>query len=333
MNDMNRWTTIAGVAVAASLLAVASCSSSDSSQSAPSGSSAVTSQAGSGSSASPVSQTGFPVTIGTGSDAVTITKEPTRIVSLSATVTEDLFAIGAGPQVVAVDKNSDYPSTVPHTTLDAYQLNAEAVAAQHPDLVVESGLTPAQVAQLRALNLPVVEEPAAANLGQVYQQIIELGKVTGRVSGAATLVASMRKKVADIVASTPKPPAGTSFYYELDQTYYSVTTTTFVGQLFKLLGLTSIADRAKGAAAAGGYPQLNSEYVVKSDPSFIFLADTKCCGQSARTVATRPGWSVLTAVKAHRIEAIDDDIASRWGPRVVDLLQAISAELKEHPIR
>jgi iron complex transport system substrate-binding protein len=324
------WITPACAAVAAALLATAGCSSSDTAQ--PAGGSGPATPSGSSSSASTASQAEFPVTIGTGSKAVTIAKKPTRIVSLSATVTEDLFAIGAGSQVVAVDKNSTYPASVPHTTLDAYQLNAEAVAAYRPDLVVESGLTPAQVAQLEALKLPVIDEPAASGLEQVYEQITDLGKATGNAPAAAALVDSMRQKVADVVASTPKPPAGTTFYYELDPTYYSVTTSTFVGQLFKSLGLTSIADVAKGAAAAGGYPQLNSEYVVKSNPGYVFLADTKCCGQSARTVAARPGWSVLAAVKGSRIEALDDDIASRWGPRVVDLLQTISAELKEHPI-
>ncbi len=325
------WTTPACVAVAATLLATAGCSSSDTAQPAAGGSGPASSKAGA--SASPVSLAQFPVTIATGGKTVTITKKPTRIVSLSATVTEDLFAIGAGAQVVAVDKTSDYPASAPHTSLDAYQLNAEAVAAYHPDLVVESGLTPAQVDQLEALKLPVIGEPAAGDLEQVYQQITDLGKVTGNASSATALVASMRQKIAGIVASTPKPAAGATFYYELDPTYYSVTTSTFVGQLFKTLGLTSIADAAKGAAAAGGYPQLNSEYVIKSNPSYLFLADTKCCGQSARTVAARPGWSVLAAVKGGRIEALDDDIASRWGPRVVDLLQAISAELKEHQTR
>ncbi|HST49585.1 MAG TPA: ABC transporter substrate-binding protein [Jatrophihabitans sp.] len=318
---------------AVTLLATAGCSSSDTSQPAGSGSSPAASSPGGSSSASTVAEAVFPVTLGTGSTAVTIEKKPARIVSLSATVTEDLFAIGAGAQVIAVDKNSSYPASAPHTALDAYQLNAEAVAAYRPDLVVVSGVAPAQVTKLKALKLPVIDEPAAANLDQVYEQITDLGKATGNASAAAALVASMQQKITDIVASTPKPPAGASYYYELDQTYYSVTTSTFVGQLFKLLGLTSIADAAKGAAAAGGYPQLNSEYVVKSDPGYLFLADTKCCGQSAKTVAARPGWAVLGAVKGGRIEALDDDVASRWGPRVVDLLQTISAELKEHPIR
>jgi iron complex transport system substrate-binding protein len=234
---------------------------------------------------------------------------------------------------VAVDKNSNYPSSVPRSTLDAYQLNAEAVAAYRPDLVIESGLTSAQLAQLSALKLPVVNEPAARTVSEAYSQLTELGRATGHASEAAAVVGSMQSKIAALVASTPKPAAGTSYYYELDQTYYSVTSSTFVGQLFRLLGLTSIADAAKGAAAAGGYPQLSSEYIVKSNPPYMFLADTKCCAQTPHSVAARPGWSVLSAVSGGRVVALDDDIASRWGPRVVELLQTIADALKQHPVR
>ena len=116
-----------------------------------------------------------------------------------------------------------------------------------------------------------------------------------------------------------------TYYYELDQTYYSITSSTFVGSLFKLLGMKSIADGASGAAAAGGYPQLSSEYIIKANPDFIVLADTICCQQSTAIVAKRPGWSGLTAVRDGHIILLNDDIASRWGPRVIDLLRTVEA--------
>ena len=112
-----------------------------------------------------------------------------------------------------------------------------------------------------------------------------------------------------------------SYYYELDDTYYSVTSNTFVGQLMSSLGLVSIAD---GVAEGNDYPQLNIETIVSSDPDYIFLADTLCCAQTAETVAARPGWSEMTAVLENRIVELDDDIASRWGPRVVDLLTTVA---------
>ena len=272
----------------------------------------------------------FPVTVG--SPQITLAAQPKRIVSLSPTATEMLFAIGAGSDVVAVDMNSDYPASAPHTKLDVYQLNAEAVANYNPDLVIESGMTTAQVGKLKALHLAVLDEPAATGIDQSYQQIDELGAATGHAAQAHALVTSMKQRISAIVAATPKPPAGTSYYYELDQTYYSVTTSTFVGQVFTLLGLTSIADKAKGAAAAGGYPQLNAEYVLQANPSYVFLADTKCCRQSPATVAKRPGWSVMAAVRDGRVVPLDDDVASRWGPRIVDLLQTVADAMRAHPV-
>ena len=118
-----------------------------------------------------------------------------------------------------------------------------------------------------------------------------------------------------------------TYYYELDQTYYSVTSDTFIGRLLGLLGMKSIADSAKGAAASGGYPQLSAEYILDANPDFILLADTLCCHQSAASVARRPGWSGLTAVKAGHVIALNDDIASRWGPRIVDLLRTVATAL------
>ena len=94
-----------------------------------------------------------------------------------------------------------------------------------------------------------------------------------------------------------------------------------------LLGLRSIADGAGGPSANGGYPKLSAEYIIKTNPDYIFLADAKCCKQSAATVAARPGWSGIEAVTARRVVPLDDDIASRWGPRIVDLVRVIAAAL------
>ncbi|MGN6608302.1 MAG: ABC transporter substrate-binding protein [Jatrophihabitans sp.] len=323
------------IALIAPTAAITGCSSSGSASSPPASTTASTSAtSGSPTTGAPSSGAAaaqFPVTLGSGSGAVTVKAMPKRIVSLSATATEDLYAVGAGPQVVAVDKNSNYPADVPHTKIDAYQLDAEAVASYRPDLVIESGLTPAQVTQLTKLGLAVYAQPAPAKLDDAYEQILQIGRATGHGDAAAALVSSMRSKIDELVKDNPAGHAGETFYYELDQTYYSVTTATFIGQVFKLFGLTSIADAAKGAAAAGGYPQLSSEYILKADPTYVFLADTKCCAQSPQKVAARPGWSVMSAVKGSRIAALDDDIASRWGPRLVDLVQAIATEIKDHP--
>jgi iron complex transport system substrate-binding protein len=271
----------------------------------------------------------FPVTVHAANGSVTIARKPTAIVSLSPTATEMLFAIGAGAQVKAADQNSDYPPSAPRTTLDALNLNAEAIAAYQPDLVVASGLTKAQSQQLAKLQVRVLDEPAATDIAQSYQQISELGDATGHPDGAAAEIAGMKQEIAAIVQSAPKQPA--SYYYELDQTYYSVTSTTFIGRVLGLIGLKSIADSAKGAAASGGYPQLSGEFILKANPDYVFLADTLCCKQSPATVAKRPGWASLSAVREGRVVALNDDIASRWGPRVVDLLRTVSDAVHQHP--
>jgi iron complex transport system substrate-binding protein len=226
--------------------------------------------------------------------------------------------------VRAVDENSDYPTAAPHTKLDSNQLNVEAIASYQPDLVIASDLTPAQGAQLAKLDVPALDDPAAADLQQAYQEITQLGQATGHPDGAAATITRMKQQLAAIVNAAPRRPA--TYYYELDQTYYSVTSATFIGELLHLLGLTSIADSAKGTAAAGGYPQLSAEFILNTNPDYVLLADTLCCKQSRATVAKRPGWSTLGAVSGSRIVALNDDIASRWGPRIVDLLQTVARD-------
>ena len=310
----------------AGLLALAACSSSGG------GKPATSNSARSANTGQVTAPAAYPVTVGSGAGAVTIAKQPTAIVSLSPTATEMLFAVGAGSQVKAVDKNSNYPANAPHTGLDSYQLNAESVAAYKPDLVIASGLTAAQTKQLKTLGITTLQEPAATTLDDSYREIAEIGQVTGHAGQARQVLDSMKARIAQIVKSTPKPAKAQSYYYELDQTYYSVTTATFMGQVLKLLGLTSIADAAKGAASSGGYPQLNAEFILKANPDYVFLADGKCCKQSAATVAKRPGWKTMGAVKGGRVIPLDDDIASRWGPRIVDLLSTVAADLKQHPV-
>ena len=109
-------------------------------------------------------------------------------------------------------------------------------------------------------------------------------------------------------------------YYELDQTFFSVTSVTFIGHLFARLGMVNIADPADPDGF--GFPQLSPEFIIEQDPDVVFLADTKCCGQTAATVAERPGWDQLRAVQRGSVVELDDDIASRWGPRIVNLMRA-----------
>jgi iron complex transport system substrate-binding protein len=270
----------------------------------------------------------YPLTITeAGGGTVTIAKQPRRIVSLSPTATEMLFAINAGPQVVAVDDQSNYPASAPMTKLSAFQPNVEAIVAYTPDLVVAADDTGGIVHALGELSIPVLIEPAAHNLDDSYAQITQLGVVTSHVSEAQDLVKKMRSEIATATARVDKLSRPLKVYHELDDTYYSATSKTFIGQVYQLLGLQNIADGATGAAS--DYPQLSSEYIVSSDPDLIVLADTKCCHQDASTVGARPGWSAIAAVKKGQVIGVDDDIASRWGPRVVDFLNVISEHVAQ----
>jgi iron complex transport system substrate-binding protein len=269
----------------------------------------------------------FPATVAAANGAVHIGSRPTAIISLSPTATEMLYAIGAGRQVRAVDDDSDYPTQAPRTKLSGFEPNVEAIVGYRPDLVVVDGNTGGLIKSLAAFKIPVLELPAAAQLSDVYAQFDELGKATGHLAQAEQEDTKIRSQLRQIAAAAPHHKAPVTYYYELDQTYYSVTSATFVGQLLHLLGMKSIADTATGAAAAGGYPQLSPEFIIKANPDYIILADTICCHQSAATVAGRPGWSGLTAVKNGHIIALNDDIASRWGPRITDLLQTVETAI------
>src|SRR5216684_1221197 len=133
----------------------------------------------------------FPLTLKAANGKVTIAHRPSRIISLSATATEDLFAVGAGKQVVAVDSYSTYPANAPRTKLSGFTPNVEAIAKYRPDLVVVSDDMHNIVAQLGKLHVPVLVESAAVNLNGVYAQIEQLAQATGHVAGAKQVVAGM----------------------------------------------------------------------------------------------------------------------------------------------
>lgn len=261
----------------------------------------------------------FPVTVG----ELTLEKRPEKIVSLSAAATEMLFAIGAGKQVTAVDDQSNYPPEAPKTDLSGFQPNAEAIAGRSPDLVVLSNDMNKIVDQLTALKIPVFLTESAKTLDDSYRQITELGQLTGHPDEAADVTARMKDEIAKLVKDLPQRSKKLTYYHELGPELYTATSQTFIGSLYALAGLENIADPSDADGKNGGYPQLSQEVIVKANPDLIFLADTKCCQQSADTVKARSGWAGITAVKNNQVVPLDDDIASRWGPRVVDLLRAI----------
>lgn len=322
--------------VAALALLAAACASSDDameSQPSSSGTSATTTAAQATTSTTAAVTTtrvddGFPVTIDAQNGPVIIEERPTRIVSISPTSTEVLFAIGAGDQVVAVDSLSNYPPEAPVTDLSAFSPSVEAIAAYDPDLVVlsfdpDGGLLPA----LDAIGVPAILHSGPATLDGAYGQWEQLGVATGNVAAAAAAVAGTSEAIDAAYVTIPPVAEGLTYYWELDPTLFSLTSATFVGELLAGTRMTNVADEAD--VDGYGYPQLTAEYVLGANPDLIMLADTLCCGQTAITVAERPGWDTMTAVSSGRIIELNDDVASRWGPRIAMLVEDVVGAILE----
>ncbi len=262
----------------------------------------------------------FPVEVTDANGAVTIEEMPESIVSLSSTGTEMLFAIGAGEQVVAVDEFSTYPAEAPITDLSGFTPNIEAIVGYEPDLVVISFDPGELVAGLEAVGVPTLLLPTALSLDDSYSQLEVLGAATGHIGEAAEVVAQMQADIDEIVATTTVP-AGVTFYHEVDATFFSASSNSFLGQIYSLLGLTNIADEAD--TDGSGFPQLSSEYILSQDPDLIYLADVDF-GVTPESLSERPGWAEMTAVQNGAIVPLDSYLASNWGPRVVELLEVIA---------
>ena len=264
----------------------------------------------------------FPVTVA----GVAIPEQPAAIVSLSPTATEMLFAVGAGDQVIAVDEFSNYPPEAPVTELSGFRPNLEAIAAYGPDLVMMSG-NPEEIASgLEALGIPVLIHEAALSLDDVYRQMLQVGAATGHSGAAGELVASIREEIGGLVDRYADPGLGLTFYHEISDTFFSATSSTFIGTVYGLFGLENIADAADPDGY--GYPQLSAEYILEADPDIIFYGCAVWCGTTADSIAERPGWSELQAVRNGYLFEFDDDLSSRWGPRVIEFVRLVGRTLQ-----
>ncbi len=253
---------------------------------------------------------------------------PSKIISLSPTATEMLYAIGAGDQVLAVDDFSNYPEEAGAKMqgLNGFEPNVEAIAGLEPDLVITDGSNADLLSQFDTLGVAHWEGPAAVTFDDIYTQIEQLGAATGHVAEAAELVGQMQTDIATVIDGLPDLPAPLTYYHELDPNgYWSITSDTFIGLVYSEAGLENIAD---AVGDGNPYPQLNAEFIVDADPDLIFLACTKYCGVTPETVAARPGWSAMKAVTSGNVIPMDDDIASRWGPRIVDYIEQVGAAVE-----
>ncbi len=265
----------------------------------------------------------FPVKLKDGSgNEVTLTSAPKRIVALAPSFVEVLFAIGAGGSVVAVDENSDYPPAAASLPkLSGFQPSVEGIAERQPDLVLivydPGGLQDA----LRGLHIPVLLLPSPDSLQGVYDQIKVLGRATGHRQEAASLVTTTWKGLEALQSRLAGVAQGPRVYHEVDNTYFSAGPGSFINDIYGVLWAQNIA-----AATGQAFPQLSAEAIIAANPEVIILADEDA-GESPQTVAARPGWGEISAVKQGRVYAIDADIISRPGPRLLQAAQELAAHL------
>lgn len=269
------------------------------------------------------------VIVQSGGFATKVVGIPKRIISLSPSATENLFAVGAGAQVIAVDNLSNYPASAPITKLSAFTPNVEALAAKKPDLIilsVDSTNSTSVRKSLLQLKIPVFMEKAPQQLVDAYNEILAIGTISGHSKNAKTLVSSMKASI-DKIISTNRRSVPLSFFHELDSTLYSATSKTFIGRVYSDFNLINIADKAAGADASG-YPQLSQEYLITANPQIIFLADAQY-GENSKTLSARPGWIAIDAVMNGHVVGLPSDIPSRWGPRLVQFYQFISDSISK----
>lgn len=268
----------------------------------------------------------FPVTVSVANGEVVIDDKPTAIVSLSPSATENLFAVGAGSQVVAVDDQSNYPEDAPVTELSGFTPNLEAILSYEPDLVVITFDPGGIIDGFNAVDVPVLLLPSATSVDDAYAEIEVLGGATGNVAEASLVVANMQSEIQQIVEELGTIIGGTTIYHELDPTFYSVSSHSFVGELYEMLGMVNIADAADPDGL--GYPQLSAEFIVDEDPNVILLADAGF-GESLESLAQRPGWENMSAVESGAVIEVDADLASRWTPRIVIFLRDVADEIAQ----
>lgn len=273
--------------------------------------------------------TGLTLTDGLGRE-VKLEAPAQRIISLAPSNTEILFAIDAGSQVVGRDQLSDYPEAAKAATNigSAFEaLNTELIVSLKPDLVLAAGInTPDQVKALEVLGITVYYLKNPTTLEDLYSNLNIAAQLTGHEAIAAKLIDNLKARVAAVDAKIATISSRPSVFYELDGTDpakpFTAGKGTFIAQLLERAGGHNIA------ADIDGYPQLSLEQVVADDPDFIILGDS-AFGVTPESIAARPGWNTLSAVKDNKIFPFDDNLVSRPGPRLVDALEQLAQLL--HP--
>jgi iron complex transport system substrate-binding protein len=260
---------------------------------------------------------------------VVLNGTPQRIISMAPSITEILYAVGAGGQVVGRDQFSDYPAETANATDigPTYEaLNTELIVSLKPDLILAAEInTPEQVKALEDLGLIVYYMKNPTTIEEMYGHMELVAQLTGHESEAASAIESLKARVAAVDEKIMPLSSRISVFYEVDGTDPAKPFTAGKGTFITLL-----IERAGGyniASDIDGYPQLSLEQVVAADPAFIILGDAKW-GVTPESIAQRPGWANLSAVKNEQVLPFDDDLLSRPGPRMVDGLEQLAKLLR-----
>lgn len=266
----------------------------------------------------------FPLEIAADNGPVTIAAVPQRIVSLSPSHTEMLYALGVGDRLVGTDLHSNFPVQANATPkVDAFNFSAEAVAALQPDLVVLAFDFQGELEALANLGITVVLLGPATTLEDSYHQVEVLGAAVGEPAQGAKQAEMMQNQI-DRLLKEVLPTRELTVYHEVDASLYAASSTSLVGDIYRRLGLGNIADPIDQGS---GFPQLNPEYVIGEDPDLIFLDGGG--KETPASVAARPGWRAITAVEQGAVTVLDEDLAGRWGPRTPQLVEAVVSALRE----
>lgn len=238
---------------------------------------------------------------------------PKRIISLSPSITEILFEIGSGNQVIAVDNLSNYPNEAPISDISAYDPNVEAISLLNPDLVILSYNIKNLKAALKKIGIETIYLPAPLNFEDILDQIDYLGLQTGNEDKAKKLISKMKNRMKTLQKLRENETA-TKIYHEIDPNYYSPSKFSFIGDIYQKLNYKNVADKADISNL--GYPKLSPELIISENPDLIVLPGKD--NKYVEKVKLRPGWSYIEAVKKNNFLLTNNDIASRWGPRILN---------------
>ena len=238
---------------------------------------------------------------------------PKRIISLSPSITEILFEIGSGNQVIAVDNLSNYPNEAPISDISAYDPNVEAISLLNPDLVILSYNIKNLKAALKKIGIETIYLPAPLNFEDILDQIDYLGLQTGNEDKAKKLISKMKNRMKTLQKLRENEKA-TKIYHEIDPNYYSPSKFSFIGDIYQKLNYKNVADKADISNL--GYPKLSPELIISENPDLIVLPGKD--NKYVEKVKLRPGWGYIEAVKKNNFLLTNNDIASRWGPRILN---------------